>query len=147
MLPCRASEAHRSLGSMSAAWPGRRAGTGAAGRLLWLVFRGPLEHPLVLRYFAGHPINMVETTLVLHWPRGAAAKSCWTCSASNRVLPSISLRRITAEASRVSKASEWLEALGRAAGARAAQLSRPPPDRRPGIGRSSSGSADRWTKS
>lgn len=33
----------------------------------WLFFalsrRGPLDHPLVHRYFAGHPINMLETAL------------------------------------------------------------------------------------
>lgn len=33
----------------------------------WLFFasthRGPLDHPLVHRYFAGHPINMIETAL------------------------------------------------------------------------------------
>lgn len=28
-----------------------------------LVFRGPLHHPLMIRYFAGHPINMIETAL------------------------------------------------------------------------------------
>lgn len=28
-----------------------------------LVFGGPLEHPLILRYFAGHPVSYVETAL------------------------------------------------------------------------------------
>lgn len=28
-----------------------------------LVFRGPLHYPLMVRYFAGHPINMIETAL------------------------------------------------------------------------------------
>lgn len=28
-----------------------------------LLYRGPLHHPLLLRYFAGHPINMIETAL------------------------------------------------------------------------------------
>ena len=27
------------------------------------VYRGPLHHQLVMRYFAGHPINMIETAL------------------------------------------------------------------------------------
>ena len=48
------------LGSL--AWP-FILGSAAAGGFYYAVFRGPLQHPLVSRYFAGHPINMVETTL------------------------------------------------------------------------------------
>src|SRR5262245_3605342 len=38
-------------------------GLGATAGFFALVYRGPLHHPLVMRYFAGHPINMIETAL------------------------------------------------------------------------------------
>ena len=52
------------LGSMfaSLAWP-LILGLGATAGFFALLFRGPLNQPLVLRYFAGHPINMIETAL------------------------------------------------------------------------------------
>jgi len=58
------SEGRNSLGSMfgSLTWP-LVLGLGATAGFYALVYRGPLEHPLVLRYFAGHPINMIETGL------------------------------------------------------------------------------------
>jgi biopolymer transport protein ExbB/TolQ len=36
---------------------------GASSAFFGLVYQGPLHHPLILRYFAGHPINMIETAL------------------------------------------------------------------------------------
>lgn len=38
-------------------------GLGATAGFYFLLYRGPLQHPLMLRYFAGHPINMIETAL------------------------------------------------------------------------------------
>ena len=46
------------LGSL--AWPVVLGLTAAAGFYM-LVLRGPLEHPLVYRYFVGHPVCIVET--------------------------------------------------------------------------------------
>jgi len=52
------------LGAMFASltWP-LVLGLGATAGFYWLIYRGPFHHPLVLRYFAGHPINMIETAL------------------------------------------------------------------------------------
>lgn len=38
-------------------------GLGVTTIFFALVFRGPLHYPLVVRYFASHPINMIETAL------------------------------------------------------------------------------------
>src|SRR5688572_21352442 len=46
------------LGSI--AWPVVLGLVASAGFYL-LVFRGPLGHPVVHRYFAGHPVCVVET--------------------------------------------------------------------------------------
>jgi biopolymer transport protein ExbB/TolQ len=53
-----------SLGSMFASltWP-LVLGLVATAGFYALLYRGPLHHPLMLRYFAGHPINMIETAL------------------------------------------------------------------------------------
>jgi biopolymer transport protein ExbB/TolQ len=56
------SESRSSVGSMmgSLAWP-ILLGCAAAVGFYMLVLRGPLDHPLVRRYFAGHPVCIVET--------------------------------------------------------------------------------------
>jgi len=56
------SDTRSSMGSMLASliWPIVLGLTAAAGFYL-LVLRGPLDHPLVRRYFAGHPVCIVET--------------------------------------------------------------------------------------
>jgi biopolymer transport protein ExbB/TolQ len=41
-------------------WP-LMLGLGVTVIFYALMFRGPLHHPLMMRYFAGHPINMIET--------------------------------------------------------------------------------------
>ena len=41
-------------------WP-LMLGLGVTAIFYALVFQGPLHHPLTIRYFAGHPINMIET--------------------------------------------------------------------------------------
>jgi biopolymer transport protein ExbB/TolQ len=43
-------------------WP-LMVGLGVTAVFYVLLFRGPLHHPLTVRYFAGHPINMIETAL------------------------------------------------------------------------------------
>lgn len=48
------------LGSLG--WP-LALGGGLTVGFYALMYRGPLDLPLIHRYFAGHPINMVETTL------------------------------------------------------------------------------------
>jgi biopolymer transport protein ExbB/TolQ len=62
--PVAQSENRSSLGSMlgSLAWP-LVLGLAATAGFYALTFRGPLHHPLIIRYFAGHPINMIETAL------------------------------------------------------------------------------------
>src|SRR5262245_28232089 len=56
------SENRSSLGSMLSglAWP-IIFGLIAASGFYLLVKRGPLDHPLIYRYFAGHPVCVVET--------------------------------------------------------------------------------------
>jgi biopolymer transport protein ExbB/TolQ len=58
------SKARTSMGSMlgSLAWP-LILGLGATAGFYALIYRGPLHHTLVLRYFSGHPINRIETAL------------------------------------------------------------------------------------
>src|SRR5262245_64748588 len=46
----------------SLTWP-LILGLGATAGFYALIYRGPLHHKLVMRYFAGHPINMIETAL------------------------------------------------------------------------------------
>jgi biopolymer transport protein ExbB/TolQ len=94
------------LGSL--AWP-FLLGMAAAGGFYYLVFRGPLQHPLVSRYFAGHPINMVETTLFCV---GIVAllQKLWNLFGQQSAL-SADLLPDQAQAQPVSKASEWLDAL------------------------------------
>ncbi len=43
-------------------WP-LMLGLGVTVIFYALLFRGPLHYPLMIRYFAGHPINMIETAL------------------------------------------------------------------------------------
>ena len=58
------SDRRQSLGSSfgSLTWP-LVLGLVATGGFYALLYRGPLNNPLLLRYFAGHPINMIETGL------------------------------------------------------------------------------------
>src|SRR6185369_3317142 len=60
--PVSRSDSRSSMGSMLASliWPIVLGLTLAAGFYM-LVLRGPLDHPLVRRYFAGHPVCIVET--------------------------------------------------------------------------------------
>ena len=56
------SENHSSLGSMLGSLAGPIVlGLIASAGFYMLVLRGPLDHPLIHRYFAGHPVCIVET--------------------------------------------------------------------------------------
>jgi biopolymer transport protein ExbB/TolQ len=103
-------EHRQSAGSLlgSLAWP-FVLGLIAACGFYYLVFRGPLAHPLVNRYFAGHPINMVETALFFVG-LVVLAQKLWSLfgqqsSLSSELLPDKTLGHP------VSKAGEWLDAL------------------------------------
>jgi biopolymer transport protein ExbB/TolQ/uncharacterized protein YukE len=92
----------------SLAWP-FILGLAAACGFYYLVFRGPLQHPLATRYFAGHPINMVETALFFI-ALVALLQKLWTLvgqqgTLTSELLPDKSLGQP------VTKASEWLDSL------------------------------------
>jgi biopolymer transport protein ExbB/TolQ len=90
------------------AWP-LVLGAAVAGGFLYVVLRGPLNHPLALRYFAGHPINMVEVGL---FAVGLAAllQKVWNLLGQQSALAS-DLIADQAMGQPVSKASEWLDRL------------------------------------
>ncbi|MEX2173498.1 MAG: MotA/TolQ/ExbB proton channel family protein [Pirellulaceae bacterium] len=75
----------------------------------YLVYQGPLTHPLMRRYFAGHPINLVETALffvaLAALGQKLASLLAQQSSISAELLPDKSFGQP------VSKASEWLDAL------------------------------------
>src|SRR5947207_3711760 len=92
----------------SLAWP-LILGLAATAGFFWLVFNGPLAHPLVRRYFAGHPIKMVETAVFFIGLVALLIKLL------DLVGQFGSLRAITlgehGANEPVSKAAEWLDAL------------------------------------
>jgi biopolymer transport protein ExbB/TolQ len=103
-------EHRRQAGSLlaSLAWP-FILGLIATCGFYYLVFRGPIQHPLADRYFAGHPINMVETALFFVG-LVALVQKLWSLlgqqsSLTSELLPDKTLGQP------VSKASEWLDAL------------------------------------
>ena len=104
------SESRSSLGSMfgSLSWP-LLLGLAATAGFYALVYRGPLEHPLVLRYFAGHPINMIETGLFFVGLAALIVK-LFDLLGQFGVLSSVTLGEFEANQP-ASKATQWLEAL------------------------------------
>lgn len=90
------------------AWP-FLLGSAAAGGFYYAVFRGPLAHPLVSRYFAGHPINMVETTLFCVGLVALLYK-IWNLLGQQAAV-GLDLLPDQSHGQPVSKASEWLDAL------------------------------------
>ena len=107
------SEGQKALGSMFGSLTGPLVlGLCATAGFYALVYRGPLEHPLVLRYFAGHPINMIETGLFfigkkfVQWFRSDLLpfmdRGVWECKlyeqvrVSTRLLGFASLDRVVA---------------------------------------------------
>lgn len=105
------SENRSSLGSMfgSLAWP-LILGLGATAGFYALIYRGPLEHPLLLRYFAGHPINMIETALFFVGLLALILK-LFELFGQFSVLSAATLGEHVANQP-ASKAAEWLELLG-----------------------------------
>jgi biopolymer transport protein ExbB/TolQ len=106
----------------SLAWP-LALGLAATAGFYALIYRGPLEHPLVLRYFAGHPINMIETGLFFV---GLAALVLKLFDLLNqyRVMSSVTLGAFQGN-QQAAKAGEWLNALAALpAGARNSYLGR-----------------------
>jgi biopolymer transport protein ExbB/TolQ/uncharacterized protein YukE len=90
------------------AWP-FILGSAAACGFYYLLLRGPWQHPLATRYFAGHPINMVETALFCI-ALVALLQKLWTLfgqqgTLTSELLPDKSLGQP------VTKASEWLDSL------------------------------------
>lgn len=74
-----------------------------------LVYQGPLDLPLIRRYFAGHPINMVETTLFFVGLVALCVKLLDAFS-QNSSLETISLGEFSA-GQPVSKCGEFLDQL------------------------------------
>src|SRR5687768_10909378 len=92
----------------SLGWP-LVLGLGATAGFYFLLYRGPLNHPLVLRYFAGHPINMIETGLFFIGLVALLLKLLELLGQYG-VLSTISLGDAAAN-QHVSKAAEWLDLL------------------------------------
>jgi biopolymer transport protein ExbB/TolQ len=93
----------------SLTWP-LILGLAATGGFYALLYRGPLHHQLMLRYFAGHPINMIETALFFIGLAALIIK-LFELLAEIAVLPSVSLGEAPGNQP-ASKASELLKALG-----------------------------------
>jgi biopolymer transport protein ExbB/TolQ len=114
--PVAEREAHKpgddrnTLGSMFASltWP-LVLGLAATAGFYWLIYRGPFHHPLVLRYFAGHPINMIETALFFIGLVALVLK-LFELLGEFSVLSAVSLGESPGNQP-ASKATEWLEAM------------------------------------
>jgi biopolymer transport protein ExbB/TolQ len=103
-------EERSSLGSMFASllWP-LLLGLGATAGFYGLLYRGPLHHQLMLRYFAGHPINMIETALFFIGLAALVLK-LFELLGEFTVISSVSLGQSSGQQP-ASKAGEWLESL------------------------------------
>lgn len=103
-------ESPSSIGSMlgSLGWP-LVLGLGATAGFYALIYQGPLQHPLMLRYFAGHPINMIETGLFFVGLMALVLK-LFELLGQHSALGAVSLGE-PASNQPVSKASEWLNVL------------------------------------
>ncbi len=93
------------LGSL--AWP-IVLGLLAVGGFYWLVLRGPLNHPLALRYFTGHPVCMVETVLFFVC-LAALLQKVWSVLGEHAALAHIKLSG--GSSLPTSQATEWLDKL------------------------------------
>jgi biopolymer transport protein ExbB/TolQ len=109
MLPVSRSENRNPSGSMvgSLAWP-IVLGLLAVGGFYWLVLRGPLNHPLALRYFTGHPVCIVETVLFFVC-LAALAQKLWSVMGEHAALAHIKLSG--GSSLPTSQATEWLDKL------------------------------------
>jgi biopolymer transport protein ExbB/TolQ len=104
------SENRNPSGSMlgSLAWP-IVLGLMAVGGFYWLVLRGPLNHPIALRYFTGHPVCIVETVFFFVC-LAALAQKLWSVLGEHAALSRI---KLAGEGSSlpISQATEWLDKL------------------------------------
>ena len=117
-------ESTASIGSMfgSLGWP-LVLGLGATAGFYALIYQGPLHHPLMLRYFAGHPINMIETGLFFIGLMALVLKLLELLG-QHGALSSVTLGE-SATNQPASKAGEWLEVLAQlSTGARRSYLGR-----------------------
>lgn len=94
------------LGSL--AWPVVLGLTASAGFYM-LVLRGPLDHPLVFRYFVGHPVCIVETIFCFICA-AALVQKLFSVLGQYTSLASISLGEVSG-VQPVSAAAELLESL------------------------------------
>src|SRR3954464_9943657 len=92
----------------SLTWP-LVLGLAATGGVYALLYRGPLHHKLVMRYFAGHPINMIETALFFIGLAGLIIK-LFELLGEFTVLGSVSLGE-SARNQPATKATELLQSL------------------------------------
>lgn len=90
------------------AWP-IVSGLLAAGGFYWLVLRGPLNHPVMLRYFTGHPVCIVETVFFFVC-LAALAHKLWSVLGEHAALAHI---KLAGEGSSlpISQATQWLDKL------------------------------------
>ncbi|MDX1945586.1 MAG: MotA/TolQ/ExbB proton channel family protein [Pirellulaceae bacterium] len=102
---------NRSSGSSllgSLAWP-LVIGLGATAAFYMLLYRGPLHHPLMMRYFAGHPINMIETGMFFVGCAALALKLFEVLGQSS-AMAKVSLADADL-GQPATKASQWLDGL------------------------------------
>ena len=117
-------ESPSSIGSMfgSLGWP-LVLGLAATAGFYALLYQGPLHHPLMLRYFAGHPINMIETGLFFVGLMALALKLLELLG-QHSALGAVTLGESTGNEP-ASKAGDWLESLAQLpTGARRSYLGR-----------------------
>src|SRR5262245_26916420 len=109
MLPVSRSENRNPSGSIlgSLAWP-IILGLLAVGGFYWLVLRGPLNHPLALRYFTGHPVCIVETVLFFVC-LAALVQKLWSVLGEHAALAHIKLSG--GSSLPTSQATDWLDKL------------------------------------
>ena len=92
----------------SLAWP-LVLGLGATAAFYMLAYRGPLHHPLVMRYFAGHPINMIETGMFFIGLAALLLK-LFELFGQSSAMAKVALAD-AALSQPASKASQWLDGL------------------------------------
>lgn len=117
-------ESTTSIGSMfgSLGWP-LVLGLGATAGFYALIYQGPLQHPMMLRYFASHPINMIETGLFFIGLMALVLKLL-ELMGQHGALAAVSLGEPEVNQP-ASKAGEWLETLAQLpAGAQRSYLGR-----------------------
>jgi biopolymer transport protein ExbB/TolQ len=123
MLPVARSESRTASGtSLSGlAWP-IILGLAATAGFYALVFQGPLDHPLVRRYLAGHPISFVEAGLFFVGLAALVLKLL-DLLGQYAALGDVSLGD-SPPSQPATRASEWIDSLAGSAKARGSYLGR-----------------------